>query len=65
MRHEISVSEFSSVIREFASYKSVIQGCSQRTVEQYLIDLRTFSAISSARETLRCFTIPKSSAPFR
>ena len=42
MRHEISVSEFSPVIREFASFKTVIQGCSQRTVEQYLIDLRTF-----------------------
>ena len=42
MRHEISVSEFSPIIREFASFKTVIQGCSQRTVEQYLIDLRTF-----------------------
>lgn len=42
MRHEISVNEFSPVIREFVSYKTVIQGCSQRTVEQYLIDLRTF-----------------------
>lgn len=42
MRHEIDVNEFSSVVREFASYKTVIQGCSQRTIEQYLIDLRTF-----------------------
>ena len=42
MRHEIDVNEFSPVVREFASYKTVIQGCSQRTVEQYLIDLRTF-----------------------
>ncbi|MBR5123895.1 MAG: tyrosine recombinase XerC [Clostridia bacterium] len=42
MRHEISVNEFSPVVREFASYKTVIQGCSQRTAEQYLIDLRTF-----------------------
>ena len=42
MRHEIDVTEFSPVVREFASYKTVIQGCSQRTVEQYLIDLRTF-----------------------
>ncbi len=42
MRHEIDVNEFSAVVREFASYKTVIQGCSQRTVEQYLIDLRTF-----------------------
>ncbi len=42
MRHEISVNEFSPIVREFAGYKTVIQGCSQRTVEQYLIDLRTF-----------------------
>ncbi len=42
MRHEIELSEFSPIIREFAGYKTVIQGCSQRTVEQYLIDLRTF-----------------------
>ena len=42
MRHEIDVTEFSPVVREFASFKTVIQGCSQRTVEQYLIDLRTF-----------------------
>ena len=42
MRHEIELSEFSPLVREFAGYKTVIQGCSQRTVEQYLIDLRTF-----------------------
>ena len=36
MRHEIEVSEFSAVIQEFAAYKSAIQGCSQRTVEEYL-----------------------------
>lgn len=42
MRHEIDLQEFSPIVREFASYKSAIQGCSQRTVEQYLIDLRTF-----------------------
>ena len=42
MRHEIDVNEFDPIIREFAGYKSYIQECSQRTVEQYLIDLRTF-----------------------
>ncbi len=42
MRHEIDIDEFDPIIREFAGYKSYIQGCSQRTVEQYLIDLRTF-----------------------
>ncbi len=42
MRSEINVKEFSPIVREFASYKTVIQGCSQRTVEEYLLDLRTF-----------------------
>ena len=42
MRSEIDVKEFSAIVREFASYKSVIQGCSQKTVEEYLLDLRTF-----------------------
>lgn len=42
VRHEIDIAEFSPIIREFVGYKTVIQGCSQRTVEQYLIDLRTF-----------------------
>ena len=31
-----------AVLQEFVSYKSVIQGCSQRTVDEYLLDLRTF-----------------------
>ncbi len=42
MRHEIDINEFDPIIREFAGYKTFIQGCSQRTVEQYMIDLRTF-----------------------
>ncbi len=42
VRHEIDLQEFDPIIREFAGYKTVIQGCSQRTVDQYLIDLRTF-----------------------
>ncbi len=42
MRTEIDVKEFSPIIREFASYKTAIQGCSKATVEEYLLDLRTF-----------------------
>ncbi|MBE6585647.1 MAG: tyrosine recombinase XerC [Ruminococcaceae bacterium] len=42
MRSEIDIKEFSPIVREFASYKTAIQGCSQRTVEEYLLDLRTF-----------------------
>lgn len=34
--------EYSPILREFAGYKSVIQGCSSKTVDEYMIDLRTF-----------------------
>lgn len=50
MRHEIDVNEFSGIVREFASYKSVIQGCSPRTVEEYLMDLRTFFRYLQAKD---------------
>ena len=33
---------FPPIIRDFASYKSVIEGCSEKTVCEYLMDLRTF-----------------------
>lgn len=33
---------FPPLLREFASYKSVIEGCSEKTVCEYLLDLRTF-----------------------
>ena len=31
-----------AVLQEFVSYKSVIQGCSEKTVDEYVLDLRTF-----------------------
>lgn len=34
--------EFPLLIKSFANYKDVIQGCSKKTVEEYLLDLRTF-----------------------
>ena len=46
----ISIREFSPLIQEFAAYKSSIQGCSQKTVEEYLLDLRTFFRYLVARE---------------
>jgi len=46
----ISVQEFSSLIQEYAAYKSSIQGCSKKTVEEYLFDLRTFFRFLLARE---------------
>ena len=30
------------LVREFSSYKLSIQGCSQKTVNEYLLDIRTF-----------------------
>lgn len=33
---------FPPIIRDYASYKSVIEGCSEKTVCEYLLDLRTF-----------------------
>ena len=33
---------FPAFLREFASYKSVIEGCTEKTVCEYLSDLRTF-----------------------
>ncbi len=50
MNHSISKEEFSSVIQEFASYKRSIQGCSSKTVEEYLFDLRTFFRYLVARD---------------
>ncbi|MBQ6261945.1 MAG: tyrosine-type recombinase/integrase [Clostridia bacterium] len=35
--------EFPDCLREFANYKRAIQGCSAKTVEEYMTDLRTFS----------------------
>ncbi len=50
MQNLISVKEFSSIIQEYASYKASIQGCSQKTVQEYLFDLRTFFRFLLARE---------------
>lgn len=38
------------LVREFAAYKSAIQGCSPKTVTEYLIDLRTFFRYLIAKE---------------
>ena len=39
-----------SLVREFASYKSVIQNASEKTVSEYLLDLRTFFRFWRARD---------------
>jgi site-specific recombinase XerD len=50
MAANVSPKEFSSLIQEYASYKSSIQNCSPKTVEEYLFDLRTFFRFLVARE---------------
>lgn len=42
MSNMISPAEFSPLIQEYISYKSSIQGCSPKTVQEYQFDLRTF-----------------------
>ncbi|MBQ2735713.1 MAG: tyrosine recombinase XerC [Clostridia bacterium] len=50
MSQNISAQEFSTLIQEYASYKLSIQNCSQKTVQEYLLDLRTFFRYLIARE---------------
>ena len=50
MSDNITKDEFSALIQEFAAYKLTIQGCSPKTVEEYLLDLRTFFRYLVARE---------------
>ncbi len=50
MAGSVSIHEFSILIQEYASYKLTIQGCSPKTVEEYLLDLRTFFRFLIARE---------------
>ena len=50
MAGEISFAEFSETVQEFASYKLSIQGCSAKTVDEYLLDLRTFFRYLLAKE---------------
>ncbi len=50
MPYSVDIDEFPKIIREFASYKTAIQGCSQKTVDEYLLDLRTFFRFLLAKE---------------
>ena len=42
MAFATDLSQYPQLVREFATYKQSIQGCSQKTVNEYLLDLRTF-----------------------
>lgn len=42
MENSMNFSEYPSILQEFISYKSVIQGCSPKTVEEYALDIKLF-----------------------
>lgn len=50
MAYSFSIDTFPSLVREYASYKSAIQNCSEKTVSEYLLDLRTFFRFLLSRE---------------
>ena len=50
MPNNISKEALPPLVREFASYKSAIQNCSEKTVSEYLLDLRTFFRYLLARD---------------
>lgn len=60
MDTEKLLGEFSPIIQEYAAYKTSIQRCSPKTVNEYLLDLRTFFRFLLAREQ----KIPLDSAEF-
>ena len=50
MPNNIPASSLPLLVREYASYKSAIQNCSEKTVSEYLLDLRTFFRYLLARD---------------
>ncbi len=42
MSKTIDYTQYPAIIQEFASYKTVVQGCSSKTVEEYVLDLKLF-----------------------
>lgn len=50
MAQNVELTQMPPLVAEFARYKSVIQGCSPKTVNEYLLDLRTFFRYLRAKE---------------
>lgn len=50
MPYRLDYDLFPDCMREFANYKRAIQGCSQKTVEEYMTDLRTFARYLKAEK---------------
>ena len=50
MVYAVPLKTLPSLVREFASYKAVMQNASEKTISEYLLDLRTFFRYLRARE---------------
>ena len=50
MNYNIDLKSLPSLVREFASYKAVVQNASEKTISEYLLDLRTFFRFLVARD---------------
>ena len=50
MNYSIDIKTLPFLVREFASYKAVVQNASERTISEYLLDLRTFFRFMRARD---------------
>ncbi len=50
MAYSVPLETLPALVKEFASYKSVIQNASEKTVSEYLLDLRTFFRFLLARD---------------
>ena len=50
MAYSVPLNSLPPLVREFASYKSVIQNSSEKTISEYLLDLRTFFRFLLARD---------------
>ena len=51
--------EYSLALRDFASYKQSIAGCSPRTINEYMLDLRTFFRFIIASRTGIAYDTPE------
>ena len=50
MAYSVPLETLPPLVKEFASYKSVIQNASEKTISEYLLDLRTFFRFLIARD---------------
>ena len=50
MAYSVPLDTLPSLVKEFASYKSAIQNASEKTISEYLLDLRTFFRFLIARD---------------